>query len=86
MFDSFMNLGDYLEQLFGKKVEILTPEGIKSIPVKAFGNDPVGETLYEFNERRTKRASPLRKGKPASSPSLHQTQGRGVKLLSCKIG
>ena len=33
-FDNFMNLVDYLENLFGRKVDILTPEGIKSIRIK----------------------------------------------------
>jgi uncharacterized protein len=33
-FDNFMNLASYLEDLFGRKVEILTPVGIESIRIK----------------------------------------------------
>ena len=33
-FDNFMNLVFYLEKLFGRKVDILTPEGIRSIRIK----------------------------------------------------
>ena len=38
-FDNFMNLVFYLEELFGKKVDILTPEGIRSIRVKKVAED-----------------------------------------------
>jgi predicted nucleotidyltransferase len=31
----FINLCDYLENLFNKKVDILTPEGLKSIRIKS---------------------------------------------------
>ena len=30
-FDNFMGLIEYLQKLFGKKIDILTPEGVKSI-------------------------------------------------------
>jgi len=38
-FDNFMNLVFYLEKLFGRKVDILTPEGIRSIRVKKVAED-----------------------------------------------
>lgn len=33
-FDNFMNLIEYLEELFRRKVEILTPQGVDSIRIK----------------------------------------------------
>ncbi len=33
-FDDFMSLASYLEKLFGKKIDILTPEGVKGIRVR----------------------------------------------------
>ena len=33
-FENFMDLASYLEKLFGKKVDILTPEGVKGIRVR----------------------------------------------------
>ncbi len=38
-FDNFMNLIFYLENLFGTKVDILTPDGVKSIRVKKVAED-----------------------------------------------
>jgi len=32
--DNFMGLVDYLEKLFKKKVEVLTPDGVESIRIK----------------------------------------------------
>lgn len=34
-YDNFLALTDYLEQLFGKKVDLLTPDGMKGIRVKS---------------------------------------------------
>ena len=45
-FDNFMNLAFYLEDLFGKKVDILTPEGIRSIRVKKVAENIVREVVY----------------------------------------
>lgn len=33
-FDDFMSLAAYLERLFGKKIDLLTPEGVKGIRVR----------------------------------------------------
>lgn len=33
-FDNFMGLSNFLEELFGRRVEILTPAGIESIRIK----------------------------------------------------
>jgi len=38
-FDNFMNLVFYLEKLLGRKVDILTPEGLRSIRVKKVAED-----------------------------------------------
>jgi len=38
-FDNFMNLVFYLEKLLGRRVDILTPEGIRSIRVKKVAED-----------------------------------------------
>ena len=32
-YDNFFNLIEYLEELFGRKVEVLTPDGVASIRV-----------------------------------------------------
>src|SRR5437870_3478265 len=34
-FDNFMGLCEYLEKLFGRKVDVLTPDGVESISVKS---------------------------------------------------
>lgn len=41
-FDNFMDLAFYLEDLFGRKVDILTPEGVRSIRFKE-----VAETIQK---------------------------------------
>jgi len=33
-FDNFIGLINYLQKLFGKKVDVLTPEGVKSIRIE----------------------------------------------------
>lgn len=45
-FDNFMNLVFYLEKLLGRKVDILTPEGIKSIRIKKVAEDIKRSILY----------------------------------------
>ena len=45
-FDNYMNLAEYLEKLLGKKIDILTPEGIKSIRVKKIAQNINRSVLY----------------------------------------
>ncbi len=45
-FDNFMDLVFYLEALFGRKVEILTPEGVKSIRIKEVAKNIEREVNY----------------------------------------
>lgn len=45
-FDNFMNLIFYLENLFGKKVDILTPDGVRSIRVKKVAEDIERDVSY----------------------------------------
>lgn len=45
-FDNFMNLHAHLEQLFGRKVDLLTPEGVKSIRVKSIAQDIQRSMVY----------------------------------------
>ena len=45
-FDKFMDLVFYLENLFGRKVDILTPEGIRSIRVKKVAEDIKRSLVY----------------------------------------
>lgn len=45
-FDNFMDLIFFLEDLFGKKVEILTPEGVRSIRVKKIAEDIKRSAVY----------------------------------------
>lgn len=45
-FDNFMSLAEYLEKLFGKKVEILTPEGVKSIRIKEVADHIKKSVVY----------------------------------------
>ena len=33
-FDNFMNVSNYLERLLGRKVDVLTPQGVEGIRVK----------------------------------------------------
>jgi len=42
----FMELADYLENLFGKKTDILTPAGIKSIRLKHVARDIEENIIY----------------------------------------
>ena len=45
-FDNFMNLANYLEKLFGKRIDILTPEGIAGIRVKKVAEDIKKSVVY----------------------------------------
>ena len=45
-FDNFMDLTSYLEKLLGRKIEVLTPEGVKSIRVKAVAHRIKESTIY----------------------------------------
>ena len=45
-FDNFMGLIKYLEKLFGKKVDILTPEGVESIRVKEIARNIKRNVVY----------------------------------------
>jgi uncharacterized protein len=45
-FDNFMNLASYLEDLFGRKVEILTPVGIESIRIKEVKEEIKRSVIY----------------------------------------
>jgi predicted nucleotidyltransferase len=42
----FMDLADYLEQILGRKVDILTPEGIRSIRVKEIAQEIERSIVY----------------------------------------
>lgn len=43
---SFMDFVDYVEKRLGRKVDILTPEGVKSIRVKKISEDIRRELVY----------------------------------------
>lgn len=45
-FDDFMSLASYLEKLFGKKIDLLTPEGVKSIRVRGIAEKITRQLLY----------------------------------------
>ncbi len=45
-FDNFMALNDYLEKLFKKKVEILTPEGVDSIRIREVAESIKKSVVY----------------------------------------
>lgn len=45
-FDNFMDLTSYLEKLLGRKIEVLTPEGVKSIRVKAVAHRIKESAIY----------------------------------------
>ena len=44
--DNFMNLVDYLENLFGRKVEVLTPIGVETIRIKEVAEDIKRSVIY----------------------------------------
>ena len=43
-YDNFANLGEFLEQLFGRPIDILTPAGVNSIRVPRIA-DEIKQTL-----------------------------------------
>jgi len=45
-FDNFTDLTSYLEKLLGRKIEVLTPEGVKSIRVKAVAHRIKESAIY----------------------------------------
>ena len=45
-FDNYMALIDFLEKLFGRKVDVLTPEGVESIRIKSVADDIRRNTVY----------------------------------------
>lgn len=46
LFDAFTNLYAYLEDLFGLKVDILTPEGVETIRVRKVAEEIKRSVLY----------------------------------------
>lgn len=46
LFDVFMDLSSYLEDLFGKKVDILTPVSIESIRIKEVAEEIKKSVIY----------------------------------------
>ena len=45
-FDNYMGLIAFLEKLFRKKVDVLTPEGVESIRVKSVAQNIQRNTVY----------------------------------------
>lgn len=45
-FDNFMDLVSFLEDLFGRRVEILTPDGVRSIRIKAIAKEIERSVVY----------------------------------------
>jgi predicted nucleotidyltransferase len=46
LFDNFMDLSSYLENLFGKKVDILTPVSVDSIRIKEVSEEIKRSVVY----------------------------------------
>jgi hypothetical protein len=46
LFDAFMDLSTYLEKLFGKKIDILTRDGIRTIRIKRVADEIERNTVY----------------------------------------
>ncbi|MBE0425195.1 MAG: nucleotidyltransferase family protein [Nitrospirae bacterium] len=46
LFDNFMDLSSYLENLFGKKVDILTPVSVDSIRIKEVSEEIKRSVIY----------------------------------------
>lgn len=42
----FMDFAEYLEKIFGRKVDVLTPEGVKGIRLKHVAEDIVRGVVY----------------------------------------
>ncbi|HID27892.1 MAG TPA: nucleotidyltransferase [Methanosarcinales archaeon] len=45
-FDNFMDLAFYLEDLFGRSVDILTPEGVKGIRINEIAEEIKRSVVY----------------------------------------
>jgi Predicted nucleotidyltransferases len=45
-FDNFMDLVFYLEELFGKRVDLLTLEGVKGIRIKEIAKEIMDSVVY----------------------------------------
>ena len=45
-FDNFMNLAEHLEKLLGRKVDVLTPQGVKGIRVKEVADSIKRSIVY----------------------------------------
>ena len=45
-YDNFLALADYLERLFGKKVDLLTPDGVKGIRVRSVATSIKKSVVY----------------------------------------
>jgi len=46
LFDSYLQLTNYLEKLLGRKVDILTPAGVDSIRIKEIAEEIKRSTAY----------------------------------------
>jgi uncharacterized protein len=46
LFDSYLQLTEYLEKLLGRKVDILTPAGVDSIRIKEIAEEIKRSTAY----------------------------------------
>jgi len=44
--ENFLNLGEYLEKLLGKKIDLLTKEGVKSIRIEHIRKDIEENVIY----------------------------------------
>ena len=44
--DNYLDLIDYLENLFGRKVKVLTPDGVRTIRIKEVAEDIKRNVLY----------------------------------------
>lgn len=44
--DNFMDLISYLENLFGRNIEVLTPDGIRSIRIREVADDINRSVIY----------------------------------------
>jgi len=67
-FDDFMSLASYLEKLFGKRVDILTPEGVKGIRVRGVAEKITRNLLYVLKEQTLSSLRTFRKPSGGSRP------------------
>lgn len=45
-YDNFLALADYLERLFGRKVDLLTPDGVKGIRIRSVATSIKKSVVY----------------------------------------